>query len=86
MMRPQRVRAKPTKTGDQMILTAFALRFVVGLGAFIWITVAAFQAEPHFAWMVLLIGLAYTGVGGTILVKNLIRYRQRYGIKKEEKK
>jgi apolipoprotein N-acyltransferase len=86
MMRPQRVRPKPTKTGDQMILTAFALRFLVGLGAFIWITVAAFQAEPHFAWLVLLIALAYTGVAGTFLVKGLIGFRQRYGAEKEKKK
>ncbi len=65
-----------------MILTAFALRFVVGLSAFSWITVSAFRAEPRFGWIVLLICVAYTAVAGTILVKNLIRYRQRYGTKK----
>ncbi|MCX6367520.1 MAG: hypothetical protein NTX57_12535 [Armatimonadetes bacterium] len=83
MMRPQRARPKPTKAGDQMILMAFSLRFLVGLGAFGWITFAAFQAEPHFAWMVLLIAVAYAAVTGTILVKNLIRYRQRYGGEKK---
>lgn len=79
MMRPQRRRPRPTKEGDTIILTAFALRFVIGLVAFGWITSAAFRAEPRFGWIVLLIALAYVAVTGTMLGKGLLGFKKRYG-------
>jgi NhaP-type Na+/H+ or K+/H+ antiporter len=80
----QRVRPKPTKAGDKLVLTMFALRLGIGLVAFTTIITLAFQLpEKNFAWMVLLIGLAYLAVAGSILVKALRKYRQRYGAEKK---
>ena len=62
----------------------FALRLAIGLVAFTTIITLAFQLpEKHFAWMVLLIGLAYLAVAGTILVKAVRKYRARYGAGKQ---
>lgn len=86
MIPRQRVRPKPTKAGDKLILTMFSLRLGIGLIAFTTIITLAFQLpekDKHFAWLVLLIGLAYLGVAGTILVKALRKYRQRYGAEKK---
>ena len=81
-MRPQRARPKPTKGAEKIILTAFSVRFVFGLLVFCTITVFAFQAEPHFGWIMVLITGAYLAVAGSILVKALRGYKQRYGEKK----
>ncbi|WP_309709815.1 hypothetical protein [Armatimonas sp.] len=86
MMRPQRARPKPSKGADKLILTMFALRMAVGLVAFCTIITLAFQLpekDKHFAWLVLLIGIAYTAVAGSILVKALRKYRTRYGAEKK---
>jgi tetrahydromethanopterin S-methyltransferase subunit E len=81
----QRLRRKPTKMADKTILVMFSLRFALGLIVFTTITVIAFQSperEKHFGWIMLLIGLAYCAVVGSILVKALRKYRERYGEKK----
>jgi hypothetical protein len=82
----QRVRPKPTKAADKLILGMFALRLAIGLVAFTTITTLAFQLpekNKHFAWLMLLIGLGYLGVAGTILVKALRKFRVRYGAEKK---
>ena len=83
MIPRQRLQRKPSKGADKIILTMFALRMLVGVIAFTTIISLAFQLpEKHFAWMVLLIGVAYLAVAGTILVKAVRKYRARYGTKK----
>ena len=85
MIPRQRLQRKPTKGGDKLILAMFAVRLAIGVVAFTTIITLAFQLpekDKHFAWMVLLIGLAYLGVAGMILVKALRKYRARYGEKK----
>jgi NhaP-type Na+/H+ or K+/H+ antiporter len=80
MIPRQRVQRKPSKGADKIVLGMFALRLGIGLIAFATIATLAFQLpEKHFAWMVLLIGVAYLSVAGTILVKALRKYRARYG-------
>ena len=84
MIPRQRLPRKPSKGADKIILTMFALRLAIGLVAFTTIITLAFQLpEKHFAWMVLLIGIAYLAVAGTILVKAVRKYRARYGAEKQ---
>ena len=83
MIPRQRMQRRPSKGADRIILTIYALRLGIGLVAFTTIVTLAFQLpEKHFAWIVLLIGLAYLAVGGSILVKALRKYRARYGAQK----
>ncbi len=83
MMPRQRLQRKPSKVADKLILTMFSLRLGIGLIAFTTITTLAFQLpEKSFAWIMLLIALAYLAVAGSILVKALRKYRERYGVKK----
>ena len=83
MIPRQRLQRKPSKGADKIILGMFALRMGIGLVAFTTIITLAFQLpEKHFAWIVLLIGIAYLAVSGSILVKALRKYRARYGKEK----
>ncbi|MBB6049483.1 hypothetical protein [Armatimonas rosea] len=60
-----------------------SIRVVIGLLVFSSITVIAFQAEPHFGWIMLLITLAFAGVTGSILWKALRQFKVRYGAEKK---